>query len=63
MAFCLIDRRSEELLLSLWKFVHEDQGVITRLDPAGDVRVAVDFSDVIPPTHLDMQVKRLQRNV
>jgi len=41
-----------KLVLSLWKFVNEDQGVITRSDPAGDIRMTVDFSNVIPPTDL-----------
>ena len=40
------------LVLSLWRFVDEDHGVITRSDPAGDIRMTVDFSDVIPPTDL-----------
>ena len=37
---------------SLWKFVNEDHGVITRSDPAGDIRMTVDFSQIIPPTDL-----------
>lgn len=49
------------LVLSLWKFVNEDHGVITRSDPAGDIRVAVDFSHVIPPAHLDFQLNRLKQ--
>ena len=40
------------LVLSLWKFVNEDHGVITRSDPAGDIRMTVDFSHVIPSTDL-----------
>jgi hypothetical protein len=40
------------LVLSLWKFVNEDYGVITRSDPAGDIRMTVDFSHVIPSTDL-----------
>ena len=36
-----------KLVLSLWKFVNEDHGVITRSDPAGDIRMTVDFSNVI----------------
>ena len=43
-----------KLVLSLWKFVNEDQGVITRSDPAGDIRLTVDFSQVIPPTDLNI---------
>ena len=42
------------LVLSLWKFVNEDHGVITHSDPAGDIRMTVDFSDVIPPTDLNI---------
>ena len=37
---------------SLWKFVNEDGGVITRSGPAGDIRITVDFSYVIPFTDL-----------
>ena len=43
-----------KLILSLWKFVNEDHGVITRSDPAGDIRLTVDFSQVIPPTDLNI---------
>ena len=49
-----------KLVLSLWTFVREERGVITRSDGAGDIRVTVDFSHVIPPTHLDAQVERLK---
>ena len=31
-----------------------DHGVITGSDPAGDIRMTVDFSNVIPPTDLNM---------
>jgi len=43
-----------KLVLSLWKFVNEDHGVITRSDPAGDIRMTVDFSQVIPLTELNI---------
>ena len=43
-----------KLILSLWKFANEDHGVITRSDPAGDIRLTVDFSQVIPPTDLNI---------
>jgi hypothetical protein len=43
-----------KLVLSLWKFVNEDHGVITRSDPAGDIRLTVDFSQVIPSTDLNI---------
>jgi hypothetical protein len=36
------------------KFVNEDHGVITHSDPAGDIRMTVDFSQVIPPTDLNI---------
>ena len=48
------------LVLSLWTFVRQDRGLITRSDGAGDIRVTVDFSHVIPPAHLDAQVERLK---
>ena len=41
-----------KLISSLWKFVNEDHGVITRSDPAGDIRMTVDFSNVIPSADL-----------
>jgi hypothetical protein len=41
-----------KLVVSLWKFVSEDHGVITRSDPPGDIRMTVDFSQVIPPSDL-----------
>ena len=50
------------LALSLWKFVNEDGGVVIRSDATGDIRIIVDFSHVIPPAHLEMQIKRLQLN-
>ncbi|HET9533733.1 MAG TPA: hypothetical protein VFP43_00070 [Mesorhizobium sp.] len=34
--------------------------MITRSDGAGDIRVTVDFSHVIPAAHLDAQVERLK---
>ena len=49
----VFDREAiQKLVLSLSKFVNEDHGVITRSDSAGDIRMTVDFSDVIPPTDL-----------
>ena len=42
-----------KLISSLSKFVNEDNGIITRSFPAGDIRVTVDFSNVIPPTDLN----------
>ena len=49
-----------KLVQSLWTFVRQDRGLITRSDGAGDIRVTVDFSHVIPPAHLDAQVERLK---
>ena len=43
-----------KLVVSLWKFVSEDHGVITRSDPPGDIRMTVDFSQVIPPVDLNI---------
>jgi hypothetical protein len=51
-----------KLVLSLWKFVRQDRGLITRSEEAGDIRVTVDFSHVIPSAHLDAQVERLKLN-
>jgi hypothetical protein len=57
------DRQSlGKLVFSLWKFVRQDRGLITRSDPAGDIGVTVDFSHVIPIAHLDAQVKELKLN-
>jgi hypothetical protein len=50
------------LVWSLWKLVRQDRGLITRSDGAGDTRVTVDFSHVIPPAHLDAQVELLKLN-
>jgi hypothetical protein len=57
----VFDRQAvEKLVLSLWTFARQDRGLITRSDGAGDIRVTVDFSHVIPPAHLDAQVERLK---
>jgi GNAT superfamily N-acetyltransferase len=45
-----------KLVLSLWKLVRQDCGVITRPNEGGNIRVTVDFSHVIPPDHLDAQI-------
>src|SRR4029453_8420015 len=39
-----------KLFLSFWKLFNEDHGGISRSAPAGDIRMTVDFSDVIPLT-------------
>ena len=59
-AFVFDRQVAAKLALSLWTFVRQDRGVITRSDGAGDIRVTVDFSHVIPPAHLDAQVERLK---
>ena len=46
-----------KLVLSLSKFVNEDHGVISRSDPAGNIRMTVDFSNVISPTDLKIYLK------
>jgi hypothetical protein len=51
-----------KLVLSLWKLVRQDCGLVTRSDEGGDVRVTIDFSHVIPPAHLDAQVALLKLN-
>ena len=43
-----------KLVLSLSKFVNEDHGVVTRPGPTGDILMTVDFSNVIPPTDLNI---------
>src|SRR5215469_9323715 len=44
----VFDREAiRNLILSLSKFVNEDHGVITRTGPSGDIRMTVDFSQVI----------------
>jgi acetyltransferase (GNAT) family protein len=51
----VFDREAiRRLVSSLWKFANEDHGVITRSGPAGDIRMTVDFSHVIPPGDLKM---------
>ena len=52
-----------KLVLSLWKLVRQDHGVIARADPAGDIRVMVDFSHVIPPSDLDAQLEAPEKRI
>ena len=47
------------LILDLWRFVREQQGVIARSDPAGDVRITLDFSHIISPGYLDAESARI----
>jgi GNAT superfamily N-acetyltransferase len=57
----VFDRQAvENLVRSLWTFVRQEHGLIARSGEAGETRVAVDFSHVIPHAHLDAQVERLK---
>src|SRR5262245_19005846 len=47
-AFAFDRQAVGKLVLSLWTFVREQRGLITRSDEARDIRVTVDFSHVIP---------------
>jgi GNAT superfamily N-acetyltransferase len=53
LAFAFDREALGNLVHSLWKFVREDRGVITRSDPAGNVRLEVDFSQVLRADQLD----------
>jgi hypothetical protein len=44
---------------ALWRFVRQHQGVIARNDPAGDVRITLDFSHIISPGYLDAESARI----
>src|SRR5262245_6148290 len=61
-AFVFDRQAMGKLVLSLWKFACQDRGLIKRSDGAGDIRVTVDFSHVIPPAHLEAQVDLLKLN-
>jgi hypothetical protein len=61
-AFAFDRQAVGKLVLSLWTLVREHGGLITRSDGAGNTRVTVDFSHVIPPAHLDAQVELLKLN-
>jgi GNAT superfamily N-acetyltransferase len=55
------DRQAlDGLMLGLWKFVREDNGLITRSGPEGDIRITLDFSHIIAPAHLDAAVQRMR---
>ena len=57
----MFDRQAVgNLVRSLWTFVRQERGLIARSGEAGETRVAVDFSHVIPAAHLDAQVERLK---
>lgn len=57
----MFDRQAVgNLVRSLWTFVRQERGLIARSGEAGETRVAVDFSHVIPRAHLDAQVDRLK---
>jgi hypothetical protein len=48
------------LILELWTFVRDQRGAIARRDPAGDLRVTLDFSHIISPDYLDAEVARIR---
>ncbi|HET7019783.1 MAG TPA: GNAT family N-acetyltransferase [Xanthobacteraceae bacterium] len=57
----MFDRQAVgNLVRSLWMFVRQERGLIARSGEAGETRLAVDFSHVIPHAHLDAQVERLK---
>jgi hypothetical protein len=56
--FTFIEALNEGTLFDRPAHVFRDCGLITRSDGAGDIRVTVDFSHVIPRAHLDAQVER-----
>ena len=49
----------DALILELWTFVRDRRGVIARTDPAGDVRVTLDFSHIISPDYLAAEAARI----
>jgi hypothetical protein len=59
-AFVFDRQAAGKLVLSLWRFVRQDCGLITRSDGGGDIRLTIDFSHVTPPAHLDAQVELLK---
>ena len=61
-AFAFDREALDGLILDLWKFVHQDKGLITRADPEGDVRITLDFSHIIKPAHLDAAMARIKEN-
>ena len=61
-AFAFDRAALDGLVLGLWKFVREDRGLITRSDPEGDVRITLDFSHIIKPSHLDAEAERIKQS-
>jgi hypothetical protein len=49
----------DALILELWTLARDRRGVIARSDPAGDVRVTLDFSHIIPPDYLAAEAARI----
>ena len=49
----------DALILELWTFARDQRGVIARTDPAGDVRVTLDFSHIISPDYLEAEAARI----
>ena len=52
----------DSLVFALWKFARRDHGVITRSGPAGDIRLTVDFAQVITSAHLDTRIKLMKHS-
>jgi L-amino acid N-acyltransferase YncA len=59
-AFAFDRQAVGNLVRSLWTFVRQERGLIARSGEAGETRVTVDFSHVIPPGHLEREVERLK---
>jgi hypothetical protein len=61
-AFAFDRRTIDSLVFALWKFARRDHGVITRSGPAGDIRLTVDFAQVITSAHLDTRIKLMKHS-
>jgi GNAT superfamily N-acetyltransferase len=61
-AFAFDRRAIDSLVFALWKFARRDHGVITRSGPAGDIRLKVDFAQVITSAHLDTRIKLMKHS-
>jgi GNAT superfamily N-acetyltransferase len=49
----------DALILQLWTFVRDQQGVIARTHAAGDVHITLDFSQIIGPDYLEAEATRI----
>ena len=61
-AFAFDRRAIDSPAFVLWKFARRDHGVITRSGPAGDIRLTVDFAQVITSAHLDTRIKLMKHS-